>query len=65
MKDKEYYEHIVNRGEKILSQIIPQVNGLSMEHIRIDPNKFRREEDFKEMAVALGLYDEYLDSLLI
>jgi len=42
------------------------LNKISNEYIRKNSNKvYRREEDFKEIAVALGLYDEYIDGIII
>lgn len=62
--NERFYQDALSRGTKILEQIMSELNKISNEHIRKDPHCFRREEDLKEMAVAIGIYDIHLDGLL-
>jgi len=62
--NKYLYKRTLERGNKILEKIMPELNKVSHKFIRVDPKLFRRKEDCEEIALALGLYDENIEGLI-
>jgi len=54
------YEKLLAKGNKILERYMPELNKISNEHIKrtIDAKK-------NEIAIALALYDDHIESLLV
>jgi hypothetical protein len=44
-------------GEKLLNEIIGDLNKISSQFVRTDPDCYRRMEDYREIAIALALYE--------
>jgi len=64
--DKKQYQERLGRGIEILETLMPELNKISDQHIRKnDNNVFRREEDLREIAVALALYDDRIQACLV
>jgi len=59
------YEKLLAKGNKILEQYMPELNKISNEHIKRTNQNYRREEDVNEIAIALALYDDRIESLLV
>jgi len=59
------YEQLRNRGIGILEKLMPELNKISNQFIRQDKKSYRTEEEFKELTIALALYDESIDGLLV
>lgn len=59
------YRNTIQRGNKILEKIMPELNRISNSKIRTTKDLFRRKEDCEELALALGLYDETIEAILV
>ena len=64
MSSKQY-ENTLQRGKVILEKLMPELNKISDQHIRTSKEVFRRKEDCEELALALGLYDEIIEGILV
>lgn len=65
MESDKQFDNTMKRGQAILEKILPTLNAVSYERIRTAKESFRRKEDFKELVLALGLYDEHIEGLLV
>ena len=59
------YEKLLAKGNNILEKIMPDLNRVSNERIKRTNKNYRREEDVKEIAIALALYDDRIEGLLV
>ena len=59
------YEKLLAKGNNILEKIMPDLNKISNERIKRTNKNYRREEDVKEIAIALALYDDRIEGLLV
>jgi len=64
MTDKNY-KTLLSKGNSILEKIMPDLNKISNERIKRTNKNYRREEDVKEIAIALALYDDRIEGLLV
>lgn len=55
--DRSTYHNIRMRGVLKLQGLVPELNKISDAYIRTDKDLYRREEDWDEMCVLLGLID--------
>ena len=53
--EQELFQELKADGQKILAQLIPELNAISDVHIRKTKDLYRREEDFNEMCILLAL----------
>ncbi len=63
MFTKDEVEKLRISGIHIIREIISELNDINDNHIRKSnskPNELRRETDFDEICVALGLYSKKL-----
>lgn len=58
MVTKQKVKELIKEGEKIMGGIIPELNKISHEYIRIDGEEYRRKVDMDEMCLVLGLLVE-------
>jgi len=64
MTDK-HYKALLSKGNNILEKIMPDLNKISDERIKRTNKNYRREEDVNEIAIALALYDDRIEGLLV
>lgn len=62
--DKEY-QKLLSKGENILMRysLMPFINKFSDTYHRKEAEKFRSEECFKDMCLAVAMYEEMLIAL--
>lgn len=57
---KERADSLHCEGEKLFRHIVSELNEISDTHVRVDYVMFRREEDYRELCIGLGLAVEML-----
>lgn len=62
MKDDPDYVKLLRRGRELFGRIGDELNVISREHIRTNPEMFRREEDHDELCVALALLEQRIET---
>lgn len=54
------YKKLLKEGEEIFKEIVNDLNRISDKSIRVNKELWRREEDFKEICIALALAKQHI-----
>lgn len=60
--DDYSYQNLLAEGQEIFRAIVPDLNNISKEHIRIKTADYRRKQDFEEICIALALAKKHIKS---